>query len=135
MATNHSNDEQALREAVVAALEGVGQDTGQALAALRNRARMNRRLIRIQGILAGAMVIIIAILAVTLVGLSRNTKEIDDVQRRTSDQVLCPLYGAFLAAANNPIPDNIKNDPAQLEERAKAFAVIRQGYMVLDCKK
>lgn len=128
------DDERALREAVVAALEGVGQDTGHALAALRNRARTNRRMIRIQGVLAAAMAATIAVLISVMVTLSGNTKELDDVQRRTSDKVLCPLYGAFLAAANNPVPDEIKNDPEQMGERAKAFAVIRQGYMELNCK-
>lgn len=130
-----TQDERALREAVVAALEAVGKDTGHALAALRHRARVNRRLIRTLAALTAMLVITIGVLVSVVITVSAQTTEIDSIQQRTSDKVLCPLYGAFLAAENNPVPKEIANDPAQVKEREEAFRVIRAGYVELGCDK
>lgn len=131
---NLHDDERALREAVIAALEGVGKDTGEAITALRHRARTNRRLIRVQGFMAGLLAMIVGVLIALASSNHKQANELQNVQQRTSDKVLCPLYGAFLAAANNPVPENIKNDPAQLREREEAFRIIRMGYAELGCK-
>jgi hypothetical protein len=52
-------------------------------------------------------------------------------QQRTRREVLCPLYGVFLASYN---PDSAaaQADPQRYEQ---AFTVIRRGVVVLGCPK
>jgi hypothetical protein len=132
---NQARDERALQEAVIAALEGVGKDTGQAISALRHRAKMNRRMIRMLAAIGAVLAITIGVVVGVTINTVAQNAEIAEIQQRTSDKVLCPLYGAFLAAANNPVPDEIKNNPAQLREREEAFKIIRAGYDELGCGK
>lgn len=127
------DDERVLRQALADALEGVGKDTGHAIAALRRRAQLNRRMIIWLAILSGALVATVCVMAYMLIEVRSTTSQLDAVQHRTSDRVLCPLYGAFLAAKDNPVPDNIKNNPRQLRERAEAFEVIERGAKELGC--
>lgn len=130
-----NDDDTLLREAVVAALEELAHGTGKAIAVLRRRARINRRLIwGLLAVAAGQLALFI-VAAFIGFGIANNSDEINHIQKRTSDQVLCPLYGAFLAAENNPVPPEIRRDPAQMKERADAFRVIHMGYDQLHCPK
>ena len=125
-------EERALREAVVSALEGVGKDTGEALAALRHRAKMNRRLIRIQAALGAALVLVVVVLISTIAQIRSNAVELEKVQDRTNNEVLCPLYEIFAQSAKNPPPPQYSEK--QKAERLEAIKVIMQGYEKLGCK-
>ncbi len=121
--------------AVADALEALGKDTASAIAGLRKLGSANRRMIKAMAFtLAGLLLCMIGVGFVGYETMAQQ-QEISTVQDRTSDKVLCPLYGAFLAAKDNPIPDNIKNNPKQIEEREAAFKVIDAGYAELECKE
>ena len=96
---------------------------------------MNRRLIKALAVLGAMMTATIGVLISVVITVSAQTRDIDTIQQRTSDKVLCPLYGAFLAAENNPVPKEIARDPAQVAERKEAFRVIRTGYQELGCDR
>lgn len=119
---------------LVEAIEELGRDTGTTISVLRTRAYRNRAMLWGLAILAALQIAAITALAFLAVETRHQNNEIQTIQTRTSDKVLCPLYGAFLAAANNPVPDELKNDPAQLREREEAFRVIEDGYKELECK-
>lgn len=127
------SDDRELREALVAALEDTAVDSAGAIAALRRRGRINRMLIWGVGVLAALALIMGAVLAWTIASVQHNNHRIEEVQFNTRSEVLCPLYGAFLAAKDNPVPDNIKNDPRQLKERMDAFEVVEAGSRELGC--
>jgi hypothetical protein len=133
--THDDHDYRVLQSALADALEGVGKDTGQAIAALRRRGKRNRQMILALGGCVVAVLVALVSVAVLAVGVSSNSDRIGRVQDRTSNQVLCPLYGAFLAAENNPIPPEIKNDPQQMKERRDGFRIIHQGFDELHCPK
>jgi len=64
--------------------------------------------------------------------LADNTAHIEQVQTRTSDKVLCPLYALFIAFEPRAI-DNPGFTPEERQERRQAYAVIHQGYDILGC--
>jgi len=61
--------------------------------------------------------------------IERNAENIRLVQQRTGNEVLCPLYGLFLASFD-PTSAAARKDPAKYEA---SFRVIRTGYQVLGC--
>lgn len=133
MISEREEGERALRQALADALEGVGKDSAAAIAGLNRRARLNRRMLRWLTALSAAMAITIGFMIAAIIAVAHTSSDLESVQNRTSDKVLCPLYGAFLAAANNPVPDNIKNNPRELRERAEAFKIIEMGAKELGC--
>lgn len=129
---NVSEEERALKEAIAAALEGVGADTGQAIAALKQRAIRNRRMIQW---LTGLSVIVggaVGVLIYLVLALSANTTATENVQQRTSDSVLCPLYELFIEASKFPPPPNYNTE--QLKAREQWFVQIREGHALLGCE-
>ena len=60
----------------------------------------------------------------------QNTQHINDIQQRTSAEILCPLYGIFLNSIEaNPVPPN--QTQAQLDFRKNAADTIKRGYETL----
>lgn len=64
--------------------------------------------------------------------ISEANSRIETVQRRTSDEVLCPLYKVLLSfeprASTSPTIT-----PEERQARVEAYDVVRQGYVVLGC--
>lgn len=58
-----------------------------------------------------------------------NGNRIDQVQRRTSNEVLCPLYRIFLDAYH---PE--AQPPERRQQYEDAYKVIRRSYGVLECQ-
>ena len=57
---------------------------------------------------------------------------INSLQHRTSDEVLCPLYGIFIESVNHPRPDQI-DTPEKKAAFDTAAETIRRGYAALKC--
>lgn len=130
---NETEKERVLRETLARALTDITTEVAEPISVLKKRARQMRLIIWTLVWLKLLTLGTITVLFVTLNTVSDNQREIKDIQRRTSDEVLCPLYGAFLAAKDNPVPDNIKNDPKQRKEREDAFRIIDEGADALGC--
>lgn len=64
--------------------------------------------------------------------ISANNERITEVQGRTSNDVLCPLYKLILDSEKRA-QANPALSPDQRTEQAKLFAVIHDGYNVLRC--
>jgi hypothetical protein len=62
--------------------------------------------------------------------LGQQTEEIAVLEKRTSTEVLCPLYALFLGSYN-PNSPNAKENPEQYE---RSFKVIEDGAKILGCK-
>lgn len=62
---------------------------------------------------------------------SQNTSAIEDVQTRTSQQVLCPLYKLLVDSEN---PRAAANYPQGAAVYYRAIAQIRRSYQVLQCQ-
>jgi hypothetical protein len=85
------------------------------------------------------------VMFVFLVGLllgwrsETNSDNIQEIQDRTSNEVLCPLYEVFLDSVENAPPQAADNDrdgkttEAEQEQYDHAVKVIQDGYRTLDC--
>lgn len=135
MSSMKENDDRALQEAMIDAIEGVGKDTGAAIAALRRRARSQRRVLRMISIIAFVLVVMLAGLIMQSIAISHTVDEVDQVQHRTSADVLCPLYGVFLASDTPAANERALKErgPQGAKERLEAFKVIREGAKTLGC--
>lgn len=65
--------------------------------------------------------------------IAHANSRIEEVQQRTSDEVLCPLYTVLLA-----FEPRSTTSPTLTEEerqsRLQAYEVVRRGYTVLGCR-
>lgn len=61
-----------------------------------------------------------------------NTELLREVQQRTSNQVLCPLYKAFIDSVK-VIPEAATDTAAQQAFRTQSIQVIENGYLTLHC--
>lgn len=72
--------------------------------------------------------------------IDKNAQAIADIQSRTSNSVLCPLYSVFLASIESAPPaaaDTDRDGEVSAAEQARfdrAARVIRDGYDELACK-
>lgn len=73
------------------------------------------------------------VIGLGFVQIDDNADHITEIQDRTSDRVLCPLYGVFLTSIENPRPDQV-DTPEEREAFAAAARTIRDGYSALDCQ-
>ena len=62
-----------------------------------------------------------------------NAQHIAEIQTRTSDEVLCPLYEVFLQSVNHPAPSQI-NTPEKKARFEAAAKIVRDGYAALGCQ-
>lgn len=87
-------------------------------------------------ILGLALVVVYA-----LYRIDQNADRISEVQDRTSNTVLCPLYGIFLTQITTAGPDAADSDhngtvtPGEKATYERTVQVIRDGYTALDCHK
>ncbi len=62
-----------------------------------------------------------------------NAAEIAEVQARTSDEVLCPLYELLLNAVKHPVKERT-DTAAERKTYAGYVALFQNGYDTLGCK-
>jgi hypothetical protein len=98
--------------------------------AANKRGKMNRRLIYGVALALVLNVIVLATISVLFYGVKSNSEHITEIQDRTSNKVLCPLYQLFLQTYS-PKSAAHDRDPAGYEH---AYAVIRAGFIELDCR-
>jgi hypothetical protein len=82
---------------------------------------------RIKMIVAG--LVVGGLISLSAIGYAiYNSNKIDTVQRRTSNEVLCPLYKLFLDSYNPSA-----QPPEKRQAYEDAFNVIKRSYDVLNC--
>lgn len=64
--------------------------------------------------------------------IEANAAKISDLQTRTSEEVLCPLYVIFLESLENPDPGDV-DTPAERKQFAAYKVTIQDGYDKLGC--
>lgn len=133
MSTNGNHDERALREALANALESVGQDVAEPIAALKRRARTMKFVIWGLVWLKILTTTTLIMLFVSLNNTKANQREIEELQKRTNNEVLCPLYDLFERSAKLPPPPHYSAE--QQRERLVMFEEIAKGADKLNCKK
>lgn len=83
-------------------------------------------------IVMGFMLLLLVAGAFLYRQVEANTRDVRDVQRRTSVEVLCPLYTVFaLSIKANPTPTNLT--PEQAAVRQQAGDTITAGLQKLGC--
>lgn len=65
--------------------------------------------------------------------LTDANRRIEQVQSRTSNEVLCPLYKTFIAFESRA-KDSPLFTPEERAQRIRAYEVIHQGYDALGCQ-
>lgn len=126
------NDDKVISNALAEALNALGKDTGGAIAALKRRSTQTRRMLRWVIALSVLSAVTIGVMIATVVNTRGVAEEVSDIQHRTSDEVLCPLYNLFLEASKFPPPPNYSAE--QLKTREGWFVQIGEGHTVLGCK-
>lgn len=127
----------AITEEIVAGQEATRAGLEDAKAAQRRQRRTNRLLI---GLAASNALLFVA---TTVLGVAvwNNARHIGEVQDRTSNAVLCPLYGLFvaqIAAAPPESADANRDGVVTAEEQDRwdqSVQVISDGYAALDCRQ
>lgn len=113
--------------------------TGDRITGLARTGRKSRKLIIVT--MVGLGLDILLSIALVIVGshVSSTSDQVKDsdaavhaIQKRTSDEVLCPLYRIFIQAEKNPPPPNL--NAQQRAQRKEQFRTIHQGYNTLGCR-
>lgn len=115
-----------LRADIARFAESVDNLTGNVVDSVAEQARANRRTRHITVGLAASLVLDVVLTAMFAVVSVR----VSDVQRITSDDVLCPLYGLIVSGYH---PELRPAGPAR-DEYVKDYNIILGGYKALDCK-
>lgn len=132
------NSTVALEKAVLTLTDRVTitEDTQRTLAKTQQRQTRNQRLLTL------SLVIDLALSVFALFLLDRvadNSARLDEVQQRTSNEVLCPLYVLFIGSiesGDSAAADANRDGKVTAKEQAAytdAITVIRDGYDALDC--
>lgn len=129
---NHQDDDRVLREALADTLEAIGKDTGEAIAALRRRGQATRRSLHLLYASLALIAMTMGGMVYLAVGLAKNNTDLEHVQERTRNDVLCPLYDLFEAAGKRPPPPNMTEQ--QKAQRVMDFAAISQQREALGCE-
>ncbi|WP_432112893.1 hypothetical protein [Streptomyces sp. S1] len=98
---------------------------------------MQRKQRRFMAALAVLFALICVVLVmVVLVGLDvrQQSREIKNIQDKTTTRVLCPLYQQFINADTPKARELARMSGQDMQVREQAFAVIRQGYEALNCE-
>ncbi|HEX5525179.1 MAG TPA: hypothetical protein VFX53_17170 [Pedococcus sp.] len=80
------------------------------------------------------LVLVLAVVSVFLIANQRAVNaRLSEVQDRTSNQVLCPLYETFRTLENRAVTSTQITEEER-QQRREAYAVINQGYAALGCR-
>jgi hypothetical protein len=112
-------------------LESAVNNLTKEVARQNSRARANRRLIWMVALGLAINACVVSLVVLLTNNVRSNSNRVREVQERTSNQVLCPLYELILQSYNPKSPTALK-DP---ENYAHSFQVIREGYKTLECRK
>lgn len=105
---------------------------GATVSQLATRAELaERRSKRNWQVLIGIVVMSLIGLATTVV-LIINTNRINEVQARTSNEVLCPLFALFVSGYDPKKRDALPTKE-QRDQYENAYGVLRRGYASLGC--
>lgn len=87
------------------------------------------------------VLLIFVVVKLTIIGfVIANSYSINNLQDRTSDEVLCPLYSLFLDLIEDPIPgaaDENEDGKITVKEQKKydkTIKVFYDGYATLECQ-
>lgn len=110
--------------AVAGDLKGSIDALNKSFDVLSGKSRTTRRVMYAIGTLSVLKVVTIVVLIVIIANISHD----EDEQQKLRVKTLCPLYGLFINAVNNPdVPPSQRATPAQIK-------VITDGYDSLHCK-
>ncbi|MFD8117115.1 hypothetical protein [Streptomyces microflavus] len=112
---------------LIVAMGEVAEASGVEVSALRDRQRRQRWLIWALSASVFLVVLLTAAIAVTGIGVIRNSDRLENNQRRVGQEVLCPFFAATLATENNP------HENSNPKEMAAIFKSIRHSWDVLGC--
>jgi hypothetical protein len=107
-----------------------------ALAKQTAAARLSYRKLRamVVGLVVGLVLGVSGVVGLAFVAAhqQRNSERITEVQQRTSNRVLCPLYKTLLSfETRSTTAPNLT--ATEKKDRTDAYAVIHDGYAVLEC--
>lgn len=113
-------------EQIAAGINELNRETGGTLIDLAVKTKRNRIMI---WALALSLVLDV-LLTLFVVNL---TVRVDEAQKLTKTQVLCPLYQQFINADTPKARELAKKTGQDLKNRDQAFRVIHQSYSALGC--
>ncbi len=111
---------------IVLSINELNRQTGGQLISLATRAKRNRRMI-------WGLAISLALDVILTLFMVNLTNKVDEAQKLTKSQVLCPLYQQFINADTPEGRERAKMAGQDLKARDEAFVVIRHSYNVLKC--
>lgn len=113
-------------EEIVNSVNALNRETGGQLIDLAVRAKRNRAMII-------ALIISLALDVFLTVFMIHLTVRVDDAQKLTKTQVLCPLYQQFVNADTPQARAFAIKTGQDIKARDTAFRVIHHSYDVLGC--
>lgn len=126
----------------IGGLAAAAADLNESVRNLQKKISINRRwTIALTGLFAIQAVVVLALVVVIInvidtsnriqSSLKQNYRTAQQ-QEATRSQVLCPLYGLFIAAVANP--QQPPQTPEQKQQLAVDAKIIRDGYTYLNCQ-
>ena len=122
-----------LREALAGALEDMGRNVAEPIVDLKKRQRTARIVIWSLVWLKILTTTAIVILVIALGNAKDQQNQIEEIQDRTTNEVLCPLYQLFEQVGKRPAPPG--TTPEQKVQRQKDFANIAAQAEALGCDR
>lgn len=121
--------------------DGEFQGLTEAVETLSADLRSLKRQTHVNRVWRNVLAVLVVVLVVVIADLAYTNKRTEDSlhqnyvtaqqQAQTRVQVLCPLYGLFLGAVQNP--SQPAQTSAQKAQLAKDLAIIQKGYKSLGC--
>lgn len=118
---------------LVREINDLNEGTGKQMVRLTHTARTNRKLIWLLAVSLAADVFLTIVIAMGILQISNLTHKVDQAQSTTQAKVLCPLYQQFINSDTPASRALAQKNGQDMETRAEAFKVIRQGYDTLKC--
>ncbi len=133
---NNAADIKALADsaaALVERIDGLTNGTGDQLVVLAQTAKRNRRMIIALSVSILLDIALTVLMAFGMSYMNDLTKRIDETQRVTTVEVLCPLYQQFVNADTPAQRELAKKNGQDMKARDEASRVIHHSYDVLGC--
>lgn len=122
-----------LARELITEINELAGDTGDQLVALSKSNRWNRRMIWAIAVSFTLDVMLTVLVAFNFLALKDVTAKVDESQKITQSQVLCPLYQQLIAADTPKARELARKNGQDLAARDEAFRTIRRSYEVLNC--
>lgn len=110
--------------------QGVRDDLNR----LVEQSKITRRMVWV--VTLGFALDVILTVAMALFGYQavQNSDRIDNLVQVQQDRAICPLYRLFIEADTPQNRDRAASQGQDMAARARAFDVIRESYIALECK-